>query len=256
MKYDKGNSLKHTALTAALTTVLCFGLSTPLLAAESTIVNKKVPNPSAESAAATATATEATKCMSDLQEFDAEMQKDGHWLNGAGAGYGYSMSNYAGGPRAGMPLSHPDVDAEKGAATGKNEGVETKNKVSDVEPSANYLRARPAYEIRALTIAANILARRGQQEECEAVLNTTKGIYKDNEADLRGNKASKTDMSAQDRQRIMSAQPVTSNNASFRFNQLIGTGVVSQQCQRRYHGPKDRQDCLSGDWPRRDLRYQ
>lgn len=100
---------------------------------------------------------------------------------------------------------------------------------SDYVTSTNYWRARPSYEIHTLIIAANILARRGQQGECEAVLNTTRGIYKDNKTDLDNNKTPMAVMSARQLQQIVSAQPVTSNNAPFRSNQLIGTSVVSQQ---------------------------
>jgi sporulation protein YlmC with PRC-barrel domain len=200
-----------------------------LLAAESQSANKMVPNPSATPTAAAVAATAAKKCVSDLRTFDAKMQKEGYWLRGAGVGYGYPMSNYEGERGATMHLDSNSADSGRNAITDKKEGTEGKSRTPRVETSAGYWRARPGYEIRTLVIAANILARRGQQNECEAVLNTTRSIYKTYETDLRNDKVPKAGMSARQDQQIASAQWVTTNDASVRSDQLIGTSVVSQQ---------------------------
>ncbi|MEO8816891.1 MAG: PRC-barrel domain-containing protein [Paralcaligenes sp.] len=166
--------------------------------------------------------------MSDLQAFDGKMQKDGYWMGGAGAGYGYPMSSYAG-ERGGLtPLGGANVGAS-GHAIDRKEGTAGPTAAPNREASTRYWRARPGYEIRTLVIAANILARRGQQKECEVVLATTRDIYTTYKTELNNGNVPRTNMSMRQREQITSARPVTANDASFRSDQLIGTSVVSQQ---------------------------
>jgi len=80
----------------------------------------------------------AEKCLNDLRVFGDQMEKDGHWLGGAGYGYGYPMGEI------GYGYSYPVGGASAAAATG-------------------YMDARPAYEVRTLLASANILARQGNR---------------------------------------------------------------------------------------------
>ncbi|MEO6985869.1 MAG: PRC-barrel domain-containing protein [Paralcaligenes sp.] len=228
MKHHTNRAKKYSALTAALMTALYLGLSAPLLAAESPMANKKVPDPNAQPPAASVRAQVAQKCMSELQAFDGKMQKDGYWMGEAGAGYGYPMASYAGERGGLMPLGGANVAAGEHAIDRK-EGATGPTAAPNTEASARYWRARPGYEIRTLVIAANILARRGQQKECEAVLATTRDIYTTYKTELNSNGVPKANMSLRQREQITSAQPVTAHDASFRSDQLIGTSVVSQQ---------------------------
>lgn len=197
--------MKRSILSVSLTAALCLGFSTLLLAAEPP-EPAAARKPSPETNAASKTNVSKT-CLSDLRAFDNQMQKDGYWLGGSGyGGYGYGYPVYGYGYDLAGTLS--SGAAATPAATG-------------------YQRGRPGYEIRTLIASANILAQRGQQQACEALLVATRDIYKGYAADMRKTGMSRVDMPNWRGQQIAAAQPVTGNNAAFRSDQLIGTDVFN-----------------------------
>jgi hypothetical protein len=173
----------------------------------------------------------AEKCLNDLHAFDNQMEKEGYWLGGSGYGYGYPMVGF------GLGLGGPP-----GSGVG----------------GASYANARPGYELRTLIAAANILARQGQQQPCEAVLAATRNIYKVYVADMHSGKLPPPDVQGWRQLQIAAAQPVTSNT-SFRSDELVGTDVRSPQnealgsVERSRDDSADRQDRLCGDRSRRDF---
>lgn len=201
--------MKHSTLVVSLTASLCFGFATLSLAAqppESAAARKPSPDTN------TASKMNASKkCVSDLSAFDSQMQKDGYWLGGSGyGGYGYGYPIYGYGYGYGYDVGGTSASGAAGtpAATG-------------------YQRGRPGYEIRTLIASANILAQRGQQQACEALLVATRDIYKGYAADMRKGGMARMDMPNWRGQQIAAAQPVTGSNASFRSDQLIGTDVFN-----------------------------
>jgi sporulation protein YlmC with PRC-barrel domain len=200
-------ALKRSTLAASLTACLCLGLAAPLLAAQSPATSM-AHNPSRDTDAAS-NKKSAQKCLSDLRAFDSQMQKDGYWLHGTGYGYGYPMFGYGYGER----------------------GTSTPGGTSGTPAATGYWRARPGYEVRTLIASANILAQRGQQQACEALLTATRDIYKGYAADLRNGDVPRADGPGWRRQQIAAAQPVTANNTAFRSDQLVGTDVVNQQSE-------------------------
>ena len=98
-----------------------------------------------------------------------------------------------------------------------------------VATATGYRNARPGYEVRALVAAANILARHGQQQQCENVLATTREIYKLYVADLHKGGMPAADVPGWRNQQIAAAQPVTSKTTSFRSDELVGTDVRDPQ---------------------------
>ena len=134
------------------------------------------------------------------------MKMDGYWLAGSGYGYGYPMggSGYGYGYPMGGPLA---------------------------ETAAGYWNARPGYEVRILVASANILARHGQQEQCENVLATTREIYNLYLTDIHTGKVPMIDVPGCRQQQIADAKPVTDNSASFRSDELLGTEVRGPQNQ-------------------------
>ncbi len=195
--------MKRSILVSSVAACLCLGLAVPVLAAEPSAAGSvKVPSPGEKTSAAT---KPAEKCLSDLRAFNSQMEKDGYWLGGSGYGYGYPMSGYAYG------MSRPRIDGRP-EATG-----------------IGYPNARPGYEVRTLVAAATILARNGQRQPCEDVLATTRDTYKRYVAEMHSGKMPMADMPGWQKQQIASAQPVTTQNASFRSDQLLGTDVRDPQ---------------------------
>jgi sporulation protein YlmC with PRC-barrel domain len=147
----------------------------------------------------------AQKCLSDLHTFNLSIAKDGYWLGGSRYGYG-SPASASGYGWYGYPGDEYPAVASDG--------------VRD---------ARPGYEIRALLVSANILARHGQQQECEALLTTSRGIYQSYVSSLHGTGAPLARMNGWEQRQIASAQPVTGQNISFNSDQLVGTEVRNPQ---------------------------
>ena len=190
--------MKRSTLAGSVAACFCLGLVAPALAAEPNAtgtVNR--PSPDEKNVSAI---KPAEKCLSDLHAFDNQMEKDGYWLVGSGYGYGYPVSG------AGYEFGFPMGGYLPATATG-------------------YQNARPGYEIRILVASAHILARHGQQQPCEDVLATTRNIYNLYVTDLHSEGARIVDMPGWRQQQIATAQPVTSNNTSFRSDQLLGTDV-------------------------------
>jgi sporulation protein YlmC with PRC-barrel domain len=194
--------MKRSTLVTSVTTCLCLGFATPLLAAEPPAAGA-ADQPSAGAKNASAVKP-AEKCLSDLHTFQGQMVKDGYWLGGSGYGYGYPMgeAGYGYGYPVGGNLSATAID---------------------------YQNARPGYEVRMLVASANILARHGQQLACEKVLATTQDIYKLYMAGMQSGKMPMADMPGWQQRQIAAAQPVTSEKASFRSDELLGTDVRSPQ---------------------------
>ena len=146
----------------------------------------------------------AQRCMNDLRVMDNQMQTEGNWIHGTGYGYGYPVYRYGNGDH--MVLN----DRSNSAASGHS-------------------RARPGYEIRTLIAAATVLAERGEQQGCDALLASTREIYKDYVADLRDRKVPRVDSAAWRRQQIAAAVPVAGSTRGYRVDQFIGADVVNPQ---------------------------
>jgi len=190
--------MKHSILASSVGACLCLGFASPLLAAEAPATGMaKQPTVTEHAVAAT---EPAEKCLSDLRAFDSQMDKGGYWLGGSDYGYGYPMGGYGYGyPMGGFP-----------AATA-------------------YQNARPGYEVRTLVAAANILARQGQQQQCENLLTTTRDVYKHYVTDLHNGGVPAADEPGWRSQQIAAAQSVTGKTTSFRSDELLGTEVRSAQ---------------------------
>ena len=76
--------------------------------------------------------------------------------------------------------------------------------------------------------AATILAQRGQQRECEALLDSTRELYKDYSADLRRGGIVMSEVPGWQDQQIASAESVDVHASSHNVDQLIGIDVVNR----------------------------
>ena len=199
--------MKRSVLLGTLAACACLGLVTPVLAAQPLASDaSKLPAPTTgratgvKSLSAPSAPDSSQKCLDDLQAFHTQTQKDGYWLGGSGAGYGYPLSGL------GYGYAQPTT-----------------------RHLSNYENARPGYEVRMLIVSANILARHGQQKTCESVLSTAGDLYKVYLADMRKRGAPMTNTPVWWKQQIAAAQAVTASTVSFRSDELIGTEVHNSQ---------------------------
>lgn len=181
-------------------TVLVFsslGLGTPLLAADIPATAR----PASANGSQPAAGKPGEACMSAVRAFTADMSKRGYWMGASDYGYGYPMAGY------GYGYGYGEVSA--GRATG------------------GYATARPGYEIRTLVASANILGQTGNKQACETVLASARTIYSRYAADLHDRGISWGAQPDWQQRQIAAAQPVTSKDALFRYDQLLDADVVS-----------------------------
>lgn len=188
----------------------CIVLVLPLAAEAQETGAENQPPSGEESVSAT---EPAEKCLSDLRAFHSQMQTDGYWLGGYGAGdaglgyaygYGYPFGGY-------------------GYAYGLGS--------DPAETGGGYINARSGYEVRLLLAAADILARHGQQQPCEDVLATTRDHYEQYVAEMTSAGMPMANVPGWQQQQIAAAEPVTSTTTSFRSDQLLGTDVRNPKYQ-------------------------
>jgi sporulation protein YlmC with PRC-barrel domain len=190
--------MKRSTLIGSTAACFCLGLAVPLLAAPA--------SDSPPDVKALAAADPSAACRNDVQAFNGQMEKDGYWLGGSGYEYGYPMGGIgygAGGFGDGYGYASADAPG--------------------------YRNARPGYEIRVLLASANILAENAQQQACESVLDTTRGIYKLYVADMQRKGLRPVDVPGWQQRQIAAAQPVTAEHASFRSDELIDAAVRSSK---------------------------
>jgi sporulation protein YlmC with PRC-barrel domain len=185
--------MKRSTLLGSAAACFCLGVVVPLLAAPA-----PTNDPSSNTKALSASDPAGT-CRSDVHAFNGQMEKDGYWVGGSAYGYGYPMG---------------------GIGYGDGYGYATTD-------TPGYRNARPGYEIRILMASANILAENGQQQACESVLDTTRGIYKLYVADMNRRGIRPIDEPGWQQKQIAAAQPVTAEHASFLSDRLLDTAVRS-----------------------------
>ena len=193
--------MKHATLAASVAACLCAGLTVPFSAALTPVAAAETPAPGAKTvpaAAKTSDAKSAEVCLTDLTAFNAQMRKDGYWMGASGYGYGYPMAGYP------------------GSAVGGDTG-------------GGYWNVRPGYDVRTLVSAANILAHRGDQQTCEAILATTRDVYQGYAAAMRSGNMPIMDGPNWQKQQIAAAKPVAGSDSSFRSDQFLGTEVLNLQ---------------------------
>jgi sporulation protein YlmC with PRC-barrel domain len=152
--------------------------------------------------------TTAQQCLTDLSAFHGQMEKDGYWRGGSGYGYGYPLIGYGYGYGYEGGMGSPTLDS------------------ANAPRSSAYWSARPGYEVRTLLASAQILAQRGQQASCEALLGETREIYDRYATEMRSNNMPRYEGSRFRRAQLATAQPVADQNVSYRSDQLIGTEVL------------------------------
>lgn len=197
--------MKSSILLSSAAICLCFGASSPSLAAQPAVATADQTNPASKPGSTSPVAAtdviavqSAEQCLSDVRSFSGTMRKDGYWLGGSDYGYGYQMGGYGYG-MGGYPVG------------------------------MGYGYARPGYEVRTLMAAANILAQHGEQLPCEAILATTRTVYQSYLTQMHSRGIPMADGSGWQVAQIADAQPVIGQAVTFRSDQLLDTTVLSPQ---------------------------
>jgi sporulation protein YlmC with PRC-barrel domain len=194
-------TLRRDVLVASITVALSLIAAGPLHAA----------TPASAKAAATAPAMKpAQQCLSDLSAFQGQMRKDGYWRGVSNYGYGYPMYGYGYGMGYNAAMAVP---AMSGASAPAMAGASS--------------FARPGYEVRTLLASAQIMAQRGQQASCEALLSTTRDIYGRYAGELRSGNVPRYNAEGWRHEQLAAAQPVAGSDVAYSSDQLIGTEVLN-----------------------------
>ena len=211
--------MRRSPLAASVSACFCLGFAASALAAQPATA-EAAGNPSQKSTAAN---EPAQGCLSDLRCFEGHMDKSGYWLGGSDYGYGYPLLGFGYGFDFGYPAGgYSAAPAATTAATSSHAAAPAAS--SPAAPAANdYETARPGYEVRTLIASATILAQHGQQQAFEGVLATARDVYQRYSADLRDRGVPPVDVPDWRQRQIAAVKPVTSENASFRSDQLVGT---------------------------------
>jgi sporulation protein YlmC with PRC-barrel domain len=198
MKFNpQPRTILRPVFVAAMTATLSLAIALPLRAA--------TPEPAKVPTITAPVPKPAEQCLKDLSAFHRQMQKDGYWVGGSDFGYGYGYGyNYGAGLYSPM--------------TGAN-----------APGASEYVHARPGYDVRTLLAAAQILAQRGDQASCEALLSQTRPIYDGYAADLRSGNVPTYDAANFRRAQLATAQPVSAQNVSYSSDELIGTEVLNSK---------------------------
>ena len=190
-----------------ISTCLYLVLMDPLLAAQAASMDMANPPPTESDMAA---AKSADVCRDDLKTFSHQMETDGYWIAGEGYSLGYPMG------AAGFGMY---------GGTHSESGVQARPAFA----GPGFANGRPGYEVRILMASANILARHGQQQPCEDVLSSIRGLYQRYVSDLQQEGAPPLDAPGWRQREIAAAVPVIGLNVAFRSDELLGVEVRSPE---------------------------
>ena len=152
----------------------------------------------------------AEECLQDLRAEARRMQEEGYWLIGWGRRWGTGVG------------AGPDVTTDEPATTGATAPRPGAAGVRGTGPwpagPGGFGVRAPGYQIRTLYAAGNVLAHRGEEEACRAVLTELRAAYDDYVGQLQEADIKPGAITSWRRARIAAAQPVT---------ELQGRGIIS-----------------------------
>ena len=168
----------------------------------------------------------AQQCLDDLRAFGVEIDQDGYWLTGIRDRWG--ATGWGGGAMGGGAGYYPGVGmpaaplAEGPAATG-----------TALQPAWGLGVHAPGVQIRTLFRAAHVLAVRGEQQACDAVLNELRQLYGEYATQLQEAGVQPGEVTTWRRDMLLTSQPVTEMDLGrVSVDQIIGTEVRNLQDER------------------------
>ena len=156
----------------------------------------------------------AENCRQDLQAFGLQMEEDGYWLAGYRDAWGWR--GYGVDPAA------PAIDPAAPVAT-----------PGAAAPAAPWgavgWDVSPGYQIRVLYSAAHVLAVRGEDDACQAVLAELRGLYDGYVTQLAEAGIEPGQVTGWRQERIAAATPVEELPMTTSVDMVIGTEVRNLQ---------------------------
>ncbi|MFB9969322.1 PRC-barrel domain-containing protein [Pseudoroseomonas cervicalis] len=184
----------------------------------------------------------AEQCLRDLTAFSEHMDQEGYWLTGYRQGFGWSGVGAGAGPdgarppSTGTPAGAPanrqgDAPAQRAGGTTAPAGPASgQDAGQDAGPWANLgWRTPPAQELGTLYRAAALLAHRGDEATCQAVLGKAREAYDAYAGQLREAGVEPGQMVSYRQQQLAAAQPVAQMQRNFRADDITGTDVRNPQ---------------------------
>lgn len=181
----------------------------------------------------------AQQCLRELTAFGRQMQNEGFWLSGYRRGYGWGNYGLVA-PESRIGITAPaGPSAQTGAgAPAANAPVQSGGAHAGAQQppptgpwgNLNWSMA-PGEEIGILYNAAAVLAHRGDEQTCEAVLGALKTAYAEDAQQLRQAGVQPNQVETYRKQQLARAQPVTQASHAFRADAITGTDVRNPQDQ-------------------------
>ncbi|MDQ2081093.1 PRC-barrel domain-containing protein [Xanthobacteraceae bacterium Astr-EGSB] len=202
--------------TAALSMATLLTLCGPVLAASGAQGPKLAQNQPAQNGTGTTGVgdTQASQCRNDLLAVSRRMDKDGYWLTGWGSRWGYGVAPAD--RRLPATAARPSVDARAPGVSAAPWG------------RSQYGISAPRYQIRTLHSAAGVLAARGDEQGCQAVLSELRQVYDAYVADLRRMGVEPGEVANWRQERIAAAKPVEQlGRGPLSVSDVTGTDVRS-----------------------------
>ena len=205
------------------------GLSATVLLTAASVAAAQEQAPPA--AAGTAAAGDSA-CMQQLRGLSERMQQDGYWLSGWNDRYGVSDAVPPTGgmaPTAGVPATTTTAADDAGTgAPGRDASGQPVATGGDVVRSpwgdVGWTQ-RPQFEIRTLYNAAVVLARRGNDQACQAVASAAENAYGDYTARLQEIGIAPEDVTSWRQEQLLAARPVTEIEGAITSEDVIGADI-------------------------------
>jgi sporulation protein YlmC with PRC-barrel domain len=169
----------------------------------------------------------AEKCLGDLTALGEQMDREGYWLAG-----------YRGGAGSYGVTAPPGTTAAPGAATTTGTAAPTAGAAATATGGGALVApgvgpwgdvgwaTTPSDEIGTLYAAAEILARRGDEQACQTVLGEAREAYGQYVAQLRQAGVEPGGVAGWRQEQILAARPLTElQQRGFRIDDVLGTGV-------------------------------
>jgi len=173
----------------------------------------------------------AQQCLQELQEFQAQAQRDGYWIAGWGTRWGEGPTTV---PPAtiGPPRTTPGVVGEPAV----REGVPQPGPFGTVGPwGPTGIPAvgimSPRHQMRMIYSAAVVFAHRGNDAACRALVGELQNIYAETIAALEEAGVRPDQIVTWRQEQIVAAQDVTEIPWTISTDQIIGTEIRNAQDQ-------------------------